>query len=591
MAYYPLKGETKDYSKYSRELYSTFPKYTDGLYGAAMRIENNSSFGTPALDMDEWTISFWVRVSEGPGGYISSQVLRSYEDPYQASIHFSDHKITLYGSHYRHSSDRWKEEIDVPLEPNTWCHIAICHDKNNFMTIYFNSVMVRRSLKRPKQFPNLGKNSLTFDFSGTQDAGVHDVSDLAMFSQPHNQGAINVLAGNIKFRRSPRYNSEGGTEETSTAVVPIILLAVPIFACLAGMMVGQTLITRMDKTAGEHPPPHKRKTVAEIVQAINDLLRNNPNAKITRKDIGIDSTYRIHLDVGGEGYKKSEGYVSGFVNAININDKDKQTSPPYGNIPNLVKVADWGTNPLYPFADGFADYITMQGAPLTQTNVQEITRCLRPGGDVALWIDLNSQDDVLNNRTNITQLAFNLNSWAQFGAQDVDFDGRVLFDKTLIRSMVPPSDIFVMNPQTSEVEKIVVQQAVVSYKLKTVKGVDRLIYILHSASRHCGTIGVIQDHHEGHNELYFHSPAGVLDKETLNWEHCHYIHGENGIRAKQVSLRDVKSIAEALRGQYLDPNAPFRKLILSNRDCDSFMEKYEKFLKELPDGGQVQTST
>ena len=150
---------------------------------------------------------------------------------------------------------------------------------------------------------------------------------------------------------------------------------------------------------------------------------------VTRKDAQFSDSDYLHLDIGGEGYHEAGGVVSGFNSAINLNVQEHDSQPPYANIPHLVKLRDWNAD--YPFQDGFADYMTMQGAPLTDHNVTEFVRCARPGGEIGLWID---QDDW---RSNITRLANELDSYPEWKAWD-EFGGSFSIEKTKIS--VPGQD-------------------------------------------------------------------------------------------------------------------------------------------------------
>ena len=109
------------------------------------------------------------------------------------------------------------------------------------------------------------------------------------------------------------------------------------------------------------------------------------NIRIDRKDMGISRFMRLHLDLGGEGYHEEHSVVSGFKDAINVNARETDSQNPHSKIPYLVYIKSFEN--LYPFADSFANYITMQGSPLTPNNVNEIERMLKYGGEVGLWID------------------------------------------------------------------------------------------------------------------------------------------------------------------------------------------------------------
>ena len=178
---------------------------------------------------------------------------------------------------------------------------------------------------------------------------------------------------------------------------------------------------------------HRRPDLTNVVDAINDQIPpifsgHCNDVRVTRKSLGISSTnyYCIHLDIGGEGFHKcNHNMVSGFHDAININDKDTHSQPPFGKIPLLVKVPAWTTDPSFPFEDSFADYITMQGTPFTDKTVYEIARCLRYGGEVGLWIDADEYDD------RIRKLAGMLYSTPEFNADD-EFKGQAGFGKVRI---------------------------------------------------------------------------------------------------------------------------------------------------------------
>ncbi len=166
----------------------------------------------------------------------------------------------------------------------------------------------------------------------------------------------------------------------------------------------------------------KPRDIGKLVAEINKMIRGG-NTKVSRSDLNVGQQM-MHLDLGGEGYHEVSGLISGFKTAINLNAKENDSQPPFEKIPNLVRV-DYSKP--YPFADGFADYITMQGAPLTKENIDEIVRMLRKGGKVGLWIaeDIFADD--------IRELASRLKSKAETVGKDRDeFGGKAGGDKILI---------------------------------------------------------------------------------------------------------------------------------------------------------------
>lgn len=131
-------------------------------------------------------------------------------------------------------------------------------------------------------------------------------------------------------------------------------------------------------------------TLEAIVRRINQTVGTPAEAgrTVSREAVGVPEGLHIHLDVGGEGRLIVDGYVTGFPDAINLNDTALTTVTPYERpIPHLVMVQPWHSDPAYPFATGFADHVSMMGAPLTDKNVTEIARVLSDTGCVDLWVD------------------------------------------------------------------------------------------------------------------------------------------------------------------------------------------------------------
>ena len=119
-----------------------------------------------------------------------------------------------------------------------------------------------------------------------------------------------------------------------------------------------------------------------------------PGKQVKRSDVVKSSTAKIHLDIGGEGKVFTENSETGFYDAINVQAADGgfthgllQTQNDNPPIENLVWIESW-SNPL-PFADDFADEISLQNAPLTRNNAEQFARVIRPGGVISLWIGMN----------------------------------------------------------------------------------------------------------------------------------------------------------------------------------------------------------
>ncbi|WP_296428467.1 hypothetical protein [Yoonia sp.] len=159
---------------------------------------------------------------------------------------------------------------------------------------------------------------------------------------------------------------------------------------LAAMLYGDAVAP----TTGSGP-----ETPFDIVQALYGHFGMTPpaaipdGAEVSREDLGISDDTHVHVNIGGEGPVDSYGLQTGFDGAINlqaadgiIGDGTHQTQDTSVPIPNLVRVESWDQD--FPFAEGFADTITMQNAPLYDHNVEQIARMInKDGGTISLWID------------------------------------------------------------------------------------------------------------------------------------------------------------------------------------------------------------
>lgn len=134
-------------------------------------------------------------------------------------------------------------------------------------------------------------------------------------------------------------------------------------------------------------PTTLSQAVSEAVQQVGAPATRTSSSFATRDSMLIDGDYFLHLDIGGEGYHSSDGVTSGFVGAMNVNAQKNDSQPPYGPIPLLILVQSWQSSPPYPFANAIANYITMQGAPLTDYYAGEMARVIATKGQIGLWID------------------------------------------------------------------------------------------------------------------------------------------------------------------------------------------------------------
>ncbi|KAL2169382.1 hypothetical protein VTG60DRAFT_6088 [Thermothelomyces hinnuleus] len=170
-------------------------------------------------------------------------------------------------------------------------------------------------------------------------------------------------------------------EEIPFFVVPLIIavlaIAVPVYLY-------NTIETMT-------PLPPGGKTLDEIVDNIVRVVDKpaKPGRKCDRDQAGIPKYTPITLDT---------------------NPDVRHPGQAYAKIPYLVEVESWGKFPptTLPFSDNFAERICMQSAPLTETNVTEFARVIKPGGVIDLWID----GEVFGEQ--IDQLARLLNSEVTF---------------------------------------------------------------------------------------------------------------------------------------------------------------------------------
>ncbi|MTI43680.1 hypothetical protein JM93_01561 [Roseibium hamelinense] len=174
----------------------------------------------------------------------------------------------------------------------------------------------------------------------------------------------------------------------------------------------------------------------EIADAAKEILGAPATRKrsqfASREDLGLEKSDRFHVDIGGEGFHEASGVVSGFKGAVNLNAQKFDSQYPDKEIPNLVQLEAWHTDPPFPFKKKTVDRYTMQGAPLTRHNVNEITRTLAENGTVELWLDHGEFDKELK------ELASNLDAkieWSDDPNTSVvdEFDGGFPTPKVVLK--------------------------------------------------------------------------------------------------------------------------------------------------------------
>ncbi len=160
----------------------------------------------------------------------------------------------------------------------------------------------------------------------------------------------------------------------------------PLFGCRAekaGATIqsspfAEYLATAVKSLAGDPALPGKRVSRLDVRNFYANKP-DHPGSKISWLN------YDFTLDLGGEGKFSLYGINSGDCRAVNVNVQS-QNSQNSELIPSLVRIQSWDDG--YPFANEFAKTIMMQGAPLTDKNITEISRILRPGGKAILDLAL-----------------------------------------------------------------------------------------------------------------------------------------------------------------------------------------------------------
>jgi hypothetical protein len=173
------------------------------------------------------------------------------------------------------------------------------------------------------------------------------------------------------------------------------------------------------------PPVTPEELARRIVAKVGSPASRS--RRVARSDVGVDSSTRIHLDLGGEGYFVYQGVTAGWSDAINVNEK-KENSQTHQPIPSLVLIEAWASNPPLPFANEFADYITLQNAPLVAFYVPELARIVRRGGSIGLWIDREAF------QPQIDALARLLNATPNYSPDD-EFNGKGGYPKILLTQL------------------------------------------------------------------------------------------------------------------------------------------------------------
>jgi hypothetical protein len=388
-AYYPLNQDCKDYSGKARDVapassISYSPGPPDSGSGADF-LKSGEVLLLPdsfEANTDEYSLMAWVKVSsydpvpseQNDEGVIVGG-LRLVRGTGKVRFHF------LYDA---------QGEKDIILESRSriplddWTHVAVTYKKSNKELILYldgkaDTAQVLTLPDGAKPMMPAGKSIGAYPDSGSTLNG--SVSDVAMLWAPLEQCCVQVFAN---YGVTVRAGDDD--ENLLWFVVPLIVVGV-------AYIIGQAALFNQvkDQKSDPLPPDQDPQSISDrIRKAVGEPARRG--ARVSRSDVDILPDTTIRIDVGGMGvyHHVVQETLTGLPNTLNMNDKGTNPDTRHEgekNIPNLILVRKWSNDPGYPFADNFADYITMQNAPLTDTNVREIARVLKSDGQVGLWID------------------------------------------------------------------------------------------------------------------------------------------------------------------------------------------------------------
>lgn len=438
LGYYPLKGDAQDYSGNDKHgSASSAVQYVAGPFDrAAAFLTSGARVSLPAFQRysNNYTVSAWIYLQEFknvdpvPSDYgtiLGPLVTRHSDGNLQFRFAFDSQKKGPDQSLSLNSKS------NLPL--HKWVPIAVSYDHSTrrlglFINRVLDSVHDLSSSVSAEDRPHMPARGAIGGPAGAPSASESTlngwVSDVFILDMTCRQDAINLL-GNIMTVQAHEWEPPPTPTQGAVAVHANRKDCAPAWWWIIPL-IGQIALYRAAVCSTQRqpdPPPSLDAVVEQIVKVVGKPAM--PGKKATRSNIGIDSTYRIHVDVGGEGLVQDPGtgYYSGFRDSINLNDRDTQSSDPKKKIPYLVRIRDWDQE--FPFGEKFANYVTLQSAPLTDHNVLEISRILAPGGEIALWIDVDRFWD------NIERLAGLVNGYALYNAAD-EFSGSVSYPKTKI---------------------------------------------------------------------------------------------------------------------------------------------------------------
>lgn len=417
LAYFPLKGSLENAAGNSDDLIPVggAVSYTNGPFGFAANFAGGTAVKLPRLSQStspSFTLSAWVKVNNYPAAGkltgIAGALLLDSEG--RVNFQFLFNRQAVY-------ENRTFKSVSA-LARGKWQNVIVTYSSmESRLGIYIDG-KIDSLLYLDREVASSSALVPAYYYVGGYQAGYGEpmvvldgaVSDIMFLTQHLHQPTVDVLA-----------NVEPSGQK-QVRMIPFIVI--PIFIGVVAVTTG--IIYKM---AQQQDAPQKPPKLEEIVQRIRSKVGEpaRKGARVSRADVGIPDDYPVHLDIGGEGRLEVSGLVTGFNDSLNVNAPLNPSSPrppkvtvggPKDGqpIPNLIELQPWSGNPEYPFADNFADRISMIGSPLMDKNVDEMARVIRKGGSINLWIDESFAGAAL-------RLAQKLNSVVEFPAELPDFRG------------------------------------------------------------------------------------------------------------------------------------------------------------------------
>lgn len=359
VAYYPLKGDAKDYSGNNYDGTATSQvTYAAGPFGkAAQFITSRANIELPFLPRyaNEYTLSCWVypqqnNIDPEPSEYgiIAGRLALRHLD---GSLLF----FFYYDSQTQADNQSLTVESQAQLSFQQWHHVLVTYSHaTRILEIYINRQLdVRRDLSSlidPTARPHLpafgsigGFHGNSYISPSTLNGWVSDVFFLKIASQ---KAEVNFLGNIMRFQTSPPQLAKVKREiGASLRIVnnncsPAWWAVIPIIGWIA-------LQNAADCSAAETAIPNSGDIVQRIYKYFGLPLGSLISSKMTvgRRGIGLGNNVPIHIDVGGEGPIYSNNIHTGFTEAINLQapsgfgDGSRQTQPPFAPIPNLIRMS------------------------------------------------------------------------------------------------------------------------------------------------------------------------------------------------------------------------------------------------------------